>query len=193
MKNLIKLSCIQKILKGKKYITGKDGSIYSSTFNNDYKKIIDDYTNRKIKYEDIVDKLNKVNNGIKIYEKNRKLYKSGSNIEDQINNSKKFAKGLEKVIVGIDKNNFRIGRYYITEPGSIDLSWMHDPVLYDEISQDVFSKYNKDKYSNELESIQTFLDNINEEYIKNKKDALEEFKTVKDNVKSEKLRDYIKD
>ena len=139
-----------------------------------------------------MDKLNKVNKGIKIYEKNQKLYKNSPNIKYQINNSKKFAKGLEKIIVGIDKNNFHIGRDFITERGSIDLSWMHDPVLYDEISQDVFSKYNKDKDSNELESTQTLLDDINEEYIKNKKDALEEFKTVK-NCKSENLRDYITD
>ena len=76
---------------------------------------------------------------------------------------------------------------------NIDLSWMYNPQLYDEISQNVFARYNKDKDSNELLSIQSFLDNINEEYIKNKKDALEEFKTVKNNVKSEKLRGYIKD
>ena len=36
-------------LKGKKYITGKDGSIYPNTFNNDYEKTINDYFNRKIK------------------------------------------------------------------------------------------------------------------------------------------------
>ena len=70
---------------------------------------------------------------------------------------------------------------------------MYDPELYEDISQDVFARYNKDKDFNELESIQSFLDNINDEYIKNKKDALEEFKTVKNNVKSENLRDYIKD
>ena len=180
-------------LKDKKYITRKDGSIFSSTFNNDYKKIIDDYINKKIKYMDIVDKLNKVNNGIKIYENNKKLYKNSPNIEDQINNSKKFAKGLEKIIVGIDNNKSRIGRDFITEQGSIDLSWMHDPELYEEISQDVFARYDKDKDSNELLSIQTFLDNTNEEYIKNKKHALEEFKTVKNNVKSKNLRDYIKE
>ena len=116
-----------------------------------------------------MDKLNIVNNEIKIYDKNRKLHKNSPNIEDQINNSKKIAIGLKKIIVGIDKNNFHIGRDFITEPGSIDLSWMNDPVLYDEISQDVFSKYNKNKDSNELLSIQSFLDNINEEYIKNKK------------------------
>ena len=76
---------------------------------------------------------------------------------------------------------------------NIDLSWMYNPQLYDEISQDVVSRYNKDKHSNELLSIQTFLDNITNEYIKNKKDALEEFKTVKNNVKSENLKDIVKE
>ena len=37
-----------------------------------------------------------------------------------------------------------------------------------------------------------FLDNITSEYIKNKKDVLEEFKTVKNNVKSENLKDIVK-
>ena len=50
---------------------------------------------------------------------------------------------------------------------------MYNPQLYDEISQDVFARYNKDEHSNELLSIQTFLDNITNEYIKNKKDASE--------------------
>ena len=57
---------------------------------------------------------------------------------------------------------------------------------------DVFARYNKDKHSNESLSIQTFLDNIANEYIKNKKDASEEFKTVKNNVKSENLKDIVK-
>ena len=70
---------------------------------------------------------------------------------------------------------------------NIDLSWMYNPQLYEEISQEGFARYNQDKDSNELLSIQSFLDNINEEYIKNKKDALKEFKTVKNNVKSENL------
>ena len=146
-----------------------------------------------MKYMDIVDKLNKVNKGIKIYEKNQKLYKHRLNIKDQINNSKKFAKGLEKIIAGIDNNKIRIGRDLITEPGSIDLSWMNDPKLYEEISQDVFARYNKDKDSFELLSIQTFLDNINNEYVKNKKDALSEFKTVKNNVKSKNSKGIVKE
>ena len=42
-------------------------------------------------------------------------------------------------------------------------------------------------------SIQTFLDNITNEYIKNKKVALEEFKTAKNNVKTEDLKDIVKE
>ena len=68
---------------------------------------------------------------------------------------------------------------------NIDLSWMYNPRLYDEISQDVFARHNKDKHSNELLSIQNFLDSITNKYIKNKKDALEELKTIKNNVKNE--------
>ena len=119
--------------------------IYANIFNNDYKKIIDDYIDKKIKYEDIVDKLNEVNKGIKIYEKNQKLYKNSPNIKDQINKSKKFPKGLEKIIVGIDNNKFRIGGEFITELGSIELSWMHDPGLYEEISLDVLQDTIKTK------------------------------------------------
>ena len=70
---------------------------------------------------------------------------------------------------------------------------MNATELYEEISQDVFARYNKDKDSNELLSIQSLLDNINNEDIKNKKDAWEEFKTIKYKVKSENLREYIKD
>ena len=65
---------------------------------------------------------------------------------------------------------------------NIDLSWMYNTQLYDKISRD---RYKKDKKSNELKSIQTFLDSITNEHVTNKKDALEEFKTIKNNVKSE--------
>ena len=76
---------------------------------------------------------------------------------------------------------------------NIDLSWMYNLKLYNEISQYVSYTYNKEKHSNELKSIQTFLDNITNEYIKNKKDVLEKFKTVKNNVKSENLKDIVKE
>ena len=59
-----------KDLEGKTYITGKDKSIYSNVFKNNYKKIIDDSVDKKIKEKDILDKLNKVNKRVReIYEK----------------------------------------------------------------------------------------------------------------------------
>ena len=66
---------------------------------------------------------------------------------------------------------------------NIDLSWMHNPQLYDKIRRDVADRYNKDKKSNKLKSIQTFLDNISNEFIKNKQDPLKEFKTIKNMLK----------
>ena len=50
---------------------------------------------------------------------------------------------------------------------NIDLSWMHNPQLYDKIRQNVADRSDKDKKSNELNFIQTFLDNIANEHIKN--------------------------
>ena len=44
-------------------------------------------------------------------------------------------------------------------------------------------------HTNELDE----LDDITNEYIKNEKDALEEFKLVKNNVKSETLKDIVKE
>ena len=62
------------------------------------------------------------------------------------------------------------------ETGSIDLSWMNDLQLYIQIASDVFTRYNRDKDSFELFSLRTFIDNINNKRVKNKKDAREEFK-----------------
>ena len=63
-----------------------------------FKKIIDDYVNRKIEEKDILDKLNKVNKGVEIYEKNKDLYNNSPNIENQIINSNKYAEGLKKLL-----------------------------------------------------------------------------------------------
>ena len=61
---------ISKDLEDKTYIPGKNNkSIYSNVFKNDYKKIVDDYVDEKIKEKDILDKLNKVNKGVENYEK----------------------------------------------------------------------------------------------------------------------------
>ena len=61
------------------------------------------------------------------------------------------------------------------------------------IASEVFSRYNGDKNSFELFTPRTFIDNINNERVKNKKDAREEFKNVKKNVKSEALKEIVKD
>ena len=64
--------------------------------------------------------------------------------------------------------------------------------LYKKIASEVFLRYNEDKDSFEL-FIRTFIGNINNERVKNKKDAREEFKTVKKNVKSEALKQIVKE
>ena len=51
----------------------------------------------------------------------------------------------------------------------IDLSWMSDLQLYKKIASEVFSRYNGDKNSFELFTLRTFIDNINNERVKNKK------------------------
>ena len=75
----------------------------------------------------------------------------------------------------------------------IDLSWINDLQLYKKIASEVFSRYNGDKDSFELFTLRTFIDNINNERVKNKKDAQKEFKTVKKNVKSEALKQIVKE
>ena len=81
----------------------------------------------------------------------------------------------------------------ITETDSIDLSWMNDLQLYKKNASEVFCRYNGDKDSFELFTLRTFIGNINNERVKNKKDAREEFKIVKKNVKSEALKEIVKD
>ena len=82
----------------------------------------------------------------------------------------------------------------IAETGSIDLSWMNDLQLYRRIASGVFTRYSRDKDSLELFTLRTFIDIINNKRVKNKKDAREEFKIVKKNVKSEaKLKQIVKD
>ena len=53
---------------------------------------------------------------------------------------------------------------------------MDNSVLFNKINKDVISRYSKDRKSPELSYIQSFLDDINNEYIKNKIDAFKDFK-----------------
>ena len=67
-----------------------------------------------------------------------------------------------------DRNN---GNDKIAETDSIDLSWMNNLQSYRQIAPEVFVRYDKDKDLFELFTLRTFIDNINNERVKNKKDA----------------------
>ena len=75
----------------------------------------------------------------------------------------------------------------------IDITWIDDPKLFNQINNDVTSRYRKDKNSTELLSIQNFLDDINNEHIENKKDASKKFKDFRNDIKSDELKDIVKE
>ena len=161
--------------------------------NRAYKIIVEEYKNNKIGYKDIKDELNKINEAFELYKKNKEYFKNIPRIKDRINKNKKFAKILEKIIDKIRKNEIRKKYESITKTSITDLSWINGPVLFNQINQDVTNRYHKGIHSSELLSIRSFLNNINDEYIKNIKDALEKFRDVKNNVKSESLKDIVKE
>ena len=146
--------------------------------NNEYKKIIEDYENNKIKRKEIEEQINKIRYAIKIYKKNQKAFKNIPDIKSRINKNKKLARMLKKFL---DKRKI------------IDITWIDDPELFNQINNDVTNRYRKDKNSIELLSIQDFLDDINNEYIENKDDAREKFKNLKNDVKSNELKDIVKE
>ena len=75
----------------------------------------------------------------------------------------------------------------------IDITWIDDPELFNQINSDVTNRYGKDKNSTELLSIQDFLDDTNNEYIENKDNTCEKFKNLKNDVKSDELKDTVKE
>ena len=96
--------------------------------------------------------------------------------KNQVDKDKKDAKVLKRII------NEKLLYYIIKKHATkkfIDISWIDNTELFNKISNDVTSRYNKNKESFELLSFQDFLDNINNEYIKNKKDALKNLKIQK--------------
>ena len=166
--------------------------MYKKDFKNDYYlNLFNQYLNDKNKYNDIVKEKKQIDHGIKIYEKNRKNYKTVT--EEQIISSKKVSKNLDELIDLIDKHTIRDGDDFIKEPGSTKLSWTHDPVLYRQANEDAQARYLADEGSFELLRIRTFLDDINRGDIKNKKHAQKNFTIVKENVSSEALKEIIKE
>ena len=154
-------------------------SLEEKLFMMSFIKKIEHFKNDDILSDDINKKTRILNNTSKVYNNLLDRYK-----DKYFEQYKQYNEEWEKKYDYKNFNDLTDDKIF-----NIDLAWMYNPQLYDEISQDVFARYNKVKHSNELESIQTFLDNITKEYIKNKKDALEEFKTVKNNVKSDIVKE----
>ena len=89
--------------------------------------------------------------------------------KNQVDKDKKDAKILKRIINKIMLNKI-IKKHTIKKVS--DTSWIDNTKLLNKISNDVTSRYNKSKDSFELLSIQNFLDNINNEHIKNKKKCM---------------------
>ena len=128
--------------------------------------------------ESFYSNLNKIEHAIKIYKNIKKAFENISNIKNSVNKNKKLVEMLKKFL---DKRKI------------IDITGIDAPELFNQINNDVTNRYRKDRDSTELLSIQDFLDDINNEYIENKDDAREKFKNLKNNVKSDELKDIVKE
>ena len=118
--------------------------------NEFYKKIENFKNDDNILSDDINKKTRVLNNTSKVYNDLLDRYK-----DEYFEQYKQYNEEWEKKY---DYKNFNDLTY--DKIFNINLSWMYNPQLYDKISQDVVARYNKDKHSNELLSIQTFLDNV---------------------------------
>ena len=146
--------------------------------NNEHKKFIENYKNNRIKHKEIEKRINKIKYAIKMYKKNKKAFKNIPDIKNRVNKNKELAQMLKKFL---DKKEI------------IDITWIVDLKLFNQIKNDVINRYCKDKNSTELLSIQDFLDGINNEHIENKDNAREKFKDLKNDVKSDELKDIVKE
>ena len=108
-----------------------------------------------------------------------------------MNKNEKFVKMLKKVLNEIIAN--KIYKKSSTKKKIIDITWIDNPKLFNQINNDVTSRYRKNRDSTELLCIQNFLDAINNEDITNKDNARKEFIKLKKNIKSEELKDIVKE
>ena len=86
-----------------------------------------------------------------------------------MNKNEKFVEMLKKVLNEIITN--KIYKKSSTKKKIIDITWIDIPKLFNQINNDVTSRYRKNRDSTELLSIQNFLDAINNEDITNKDDV----------------------
>ena len=110
--------------------------------------------------------------------------------KNQVDKDKKDAKVLKRIIDEILLN--KIIQKNITKK-IIDISWIDDSKLFNQINNDIDKRYHEDRDSTELLSIQNFLDDIHNEDITNKDDAREKINDLKKNVKSDELKDIVKE
>ena len=171
--NIIKKS---KNLECKMYFIADHDKLHPQIFKNDYQKIIDKYDNKEISKKDIKNMIDNVIVGIKFYEELPNTLQNKLNID----NTKELFKGLKEIYDGIKNRKITVGTKIISDSGkSIDMSWMNDFLFYKRIAKEVKNKYKNNKQSTELTIIQLFIDDINNEHMKSKKDMKDEFKTVK--------------
>ena len=124
----------------------------------------------------------------------KKVLKNHSVFENYDKENKKNAKVLKRIISEIYSGKIKKKRIIKNTTNKItDVSWINDSRLSNKISKDVTDRYHKDNKSPELFSIQSFLDDIDNEDISNKKDASEYFKNLKNIVKSNELKDFVKE
>ena len=108
------------------------------------------------------------------------MFENIPNIESKMNKNGKFVKML-KVLNKIITN--KIYKRSSTKKKIIDITWVDDPNLLNQINNYVSKRYHKDRDSTELLSIQNFLDDINNEDITSKGDARKEFIELKKKLK----------
>ena len=119
------------------------------------------------------------------------MFENFPNIESKMNKNEKFVKMLKKVLNEIITN--RIYKKSSTKKKIINITWVDDPNLFNQINNYFAKTYHKNRDSIELLSIQNFLDDINNEDITNKDDARKEFVKLKKNIKSDELKDIVKE
>ena len=119
------------------------------------------------------------------------MFEDIPNIESKMNKNEKIVKMLKKVLNEIITN--KIYKKSSTKKKIIDITWVDDPNLFNQINNYVSKKYHKDRDSTELLSIQNVLDDINNEDITSKDDARKEFIELKKNIKSKELKDIVKE
>ena len=119
------------------------------------------------------------------------MFENIPNIERKMNKNENFVKMLKKVLNEIITN--KIYKKSSTKKKIIDVTWVDDPNLFNQVNNYVAKRYHEDRGSTELLSIQNVLDDINNEYITNKDYVRKEFIKLKKNINKNELKDIFKE